>query len=181
MTDNSSALVEEAQKIGGTIVSNGDPKIIDFDFDPLVDMETSRVAQLVFNAYVESSPEYNEAAEGAPPRPQWRQEFLDAEGNNNDDGEPRRYYNNVNLSYIGKEGREIKTNRLGAKQIAEAYKDMGIEIRPNEVESQQVINHFFRIHRVTIQLGEREKRVWLPLEYVGTEYEAPVAEEVSFK
>lgn len=182
MPEPTSSLVEEASSLGATIVSNGtnvdDLEIIDLDIDPLQDVQSTRVAKLTFNAYVKSAPTYNEAS-GRDARPQWRQEFVDADGNTNDNGDPRMYFNNVNMSFE-RDGKEVKTTRLGAKALAEAFEKVGVVINPADADSMQYLGQYFRITRITVPLGEYKRDLWVPTEYIGAEYDAPVAEEVQF-
>src|SRR3972149_8218963 len=78
---------------------------VEFDYDPLNPRTDVRLAKLMFNDYVESSPEYNEAKGTDISVIQWRQEFVDG-ARMRDDGFPFVYSQNINCEWIDKGNHE---------------------------------------------------------------------------
>jgi hypothetical protein len=159
-------LAELASEFGTVTEVNGhdsDVTIIDFDYDPLeVEAQTRRV-KLVFNAYVESSPEYNAASGRDKPVPQWRQVFEDVE-RTDDEGNPRKYYQNINLGWFNAEGEFRKFGRNGLPfKVATAWLDIGVPISPNDPASEAVIGAEFNIERREEKMGNFTKNVWYPV------------------
>ncbi len=179
-------LVETAKELGGTVVSD-DVKIIDFDFDPIEASEVTRIARLDFNSYVESSPEYNDAR-GTPNHPvkQWRQVWIDGDRVDSE-GNAQQIFQNINLTYYKKddkgepEGDDLPLrgkNTLSFK-LAQAFIDLDLTGSPNKPESLDLLGQFFKIKREVVKMGEYEKAIWLPIEFIG-EYETTIAEKVDF-
>ena len=128
-----------------------------------------RMAKLVFNDYVESSPEYNEVKGTDIPVIQWRQEFVDGARTRDEDGLPFIYSQNINCEWIDKETQ--KKRRFGPgglpNQLALAYQALGLTASPRDDRASEMLDKWFIITRKNIQMGPYTKRVWFPERFIG--------------
>ena len=142
---------------------------VEFDYDPLNPRMDLRLAKLVFNDYVESSPEYNEVKGTDIPVIQWRQEFVDGARTRDEDGLPFIYSQNINCEWIDKETQ--KKRRFGPgglpNQLALAYQALGLTVSPRDDRAGELIDKWFIITRKNVQMGPYTKRVWFPERFIG--------------
>ena len=170
--------------VQGNTDGQRDDRIIQWDFDPLASERV--VVKLVFNAYVESAPEYNEIAgrgiaarEALYPINQWRQ-VMEHQTRTNDDGSARMLYNNINCEIVFEDQSSgddqpkpkfVKRPNRGRNSppamIATAFKEMDVIISPGDVQSEAFINHFFEVESREVQMGPRSKRFWFPTRHFG--------------
>lgn len=164
------------QETDGRTPDEDEDRIIQWDYDPL--QEEEMVAKLVFNAYVESAPEYNvEAGRGILEREalypiiQWRQVFED-QTRTNEEGKPRIYSQNINCEFVMQQDDKWIKRRFGRNsapnQLANAFKKIDVAISPADPTSEAVIGHFFTLVKRDVPMGPNfSKRVWFPTQYHG--------------
>ena len=154
---------------------------VEFDYDPLNPRTDLRLAKLVFNDYVESSPEYNEVKGTDIPVIQWRQEFVGGARTRDEDGLPFVYSQNINCEWIDKETQ--KKRRFGPgglpNQLALAYQTLGLTASPRDDRASEMLDKWFIITRKNVQMGPYTKRVWFPERFIGDSVPDEVMAEFS--
>ena len=156
---------------------NGTRRVMgeDFDYDPISPVPPrSRIMQLLYNDYVESGEEYNKIRGSDQPIPQWKQEREDHTFGPNEDGTFPRRYNNLNLGWFAKEGKQVgtfqKCGRGGVPhRLGMAFDALGLVINPRKPEAAGLLGHWFDCGQEVVQMGPYEKKVWFPVFYHGAE------------
>lgn len=146
-----------------------------FEYDPYTAALPTTVAKLIYNAYEQSSEEYNEKS-GKPAVPQWVMTFEDGLFQDwNDPTKARTLYNRVNVAYwrgVDTDDQELVKHKGGstpAKFIAECDKE--IDFHPR---NEALIGHWFRVVRMEFGTGDFVKKLWVPQEDLGTDPPAEV-------
>ncbi len=180
--DTATAVLEPRRKEFSLIESNGkgDEDTFDmneFEYDPYKAALPTTTAKLIFNAYEESTEEYN-AKSGKPAVPQWVMTFEDGIFTDWEDASiPRTLYNRVNLAYwrdLESDDKEATLVNHGKHSTPVKFAEACDKDHDFHPRNEELVGQWFEMQRMEFGEDPYIKKMWVPVKCLGSEMPANV-------